>query len=359
MEQKLFFPRQYIQGAGLFKKIPEIMGKYGNIPMALVAYPFYETIQEIMQQNEQGITEFFTGECTYAEIERVYKIAKQQKITVFAGIGGGKALDCAKVVADRLGIPVVIVPTIASTDAPCTGNAVIYNEDGVVAAFIKQKEHPAVVMVDTEIIAAAPARFLVAGMGDALSTGYEANSCVLKGAKTYHGGKLTETGLALARLASEIILKYGIQAKEDCIQGLVTTALEKVIEANILLSGLGFESCNIAAAHSIHNGLTLLSQTKPYQHGEKVAFGVQVGLHLNNANKEELDKVYNFCQAVGLPITLKEIGLENVTMEELQLVAADVCKENSFIYNEPVEISPEKVLEAIFAADKMGKSWIK
>ncbi len=357
LEQKLFFPSQYIQGFGIIDRLPEIMGKYGSNMMSLVADGFVEKLNEVMKDENSSIVEVFSGECTFAEVERVYEIAKEAKVTVIAGVGGGKALDCAKLVADKMSIPVIIVPTIASTDAPCTGNAVVYDEAGVVVDFIKQKEHPKAVIVDTEIIAKAPVRFLVAGMGDALSTGYEANSVALSGAKTYHGGKMTETGLSLAKLATDIVLKYGRQAKIDCEKGEVTSDLEKVIEANILLSGIGFESTNIATAHSIHNALTQIPRTKRYQHGEKVAFGVLVGLHLNNADKPELDKVYSFCKDVGLPITFSDIGLENPTEEELNIIALDACGEYSFIFNEPVEITVDKVLEALLAADKMGREF--
>lgn len=53
----------------------------------------------------------------------------------------------------------------------------------------------------------------------------------------------------------------------------MTPALEHIVEANILLSGLGFESGGLASCHAIHNGFTVLEQTHKYYHGEKVAFG--------------------------------------------------------------------------------------
>ena len=90
---------------------------------------------------------------------------------------GGKAIDTAKIAADRAGLPAIIIPTIASTDAPCSGCAVIYSKDGVFDSVCYQKSNPAAVLVDVAVIAAAPTRFLVAGMGDALSTWFEASSC--------------------------------------------------------------------------------------------------------------------------------------------------------------------------------------
>jgi glycerol dehydrogenase len=355
----IIFPGQYTQGPDLINKIPEVMSGFGEKPMILTDPLFLERVQTIMESSNNAVIEEFTGECCYKEINRINEIAKMNNISVIAGVGGGKTLDCAKVVADRLEIPVVIVPTLASTDAPCTGVAVIYTEDGIVADFLIMKRSPASVLVDTKIIMQAPIRFLVAGMGDALATGFEARSVEQSGAKAYYDGQPTETGFAIARLASEIVLKYGKQAKEDCIKGELTPAVEKIIEANILLSGVGCLATNIATAHSIHNGLTQLPETKPYQHGEKVAFGILVGLHLNNAKQEELEKIYEFCHLIGLPTTFEAIGLENVSREQLLVVVDDVCGEESFIFNEPVDITRENVLKALYSADEMGRSSIK
>mgnify|MGYP000424136318 CR=1 FL=1 len=115
-------------------------------------------------------------------------------------MGGGKTIDTAKIAADRAGIPVIIVPTIASTDAPCSGCAVRYSEDGSFESVLYQKTNPAVVLVDVGIIAAAPTRFLVAGMGDALSTWFEARSCDGTQSPNECGGISTRAGLNIARL---------------------------------------------------------------------------------------------------------------------------------------------------------------
>jgi glycerol dehydrogenase len=122
---------------------------------------------------------------------------------------------------------------------------------------------------------------------------------------------------------------------------------------------VGCLATNIATAHSIHNGLTRLPETKSYQHGEKVTFGILVGLQLNNAPQEELDEIYDFCHSVGLPITFEGIGLKNVSREDLLIVVDDVCGEHSFIFNEPVVITKDKVLQALYAADEIGKTFLK
>jgi glycerol dehydrogenase len=164
-------------------------------------------------------------------------------------MGGGKTIDPAKIAAERAGIPVIVVPTIASTDAPCSGCAVLYTKDGVFESVLYQKANPAAVLVDLEIIAGAPTRFLVSGMGDALATWFEARSCERTHSPNECGGFGTVTGFGIARLCYETLLGYGVAAMLATEQHLVTPAFERIVEANILLSGIGFESAGIAAAH--------------------------------------------------------------------------------------------------------------
>ena len=271
-------------------------------------------------------------------------------------MGGGKTIDTAKIVADRAGIPVIIVPTIASTDAPCSGCAVVYSKDGIFEAVCYQKTNPAVVLVDVGIIAAAPTRFLVAGMGDALSTWFEARSCDRTQSANECGGYSTMTGVHLAKLCYETLLTYGAAAKVASERHIVTLALEHIIEANILLSGLGFESAGLASAHSIHNGLTTLAETHSFYHGEKVAFGVLAGLQLADASVEESETVFSFCEEVGLPTTLADIGLGNAGREKLMTVAEKAGAPEQPIHHEAGIVTPDKVLNAMLAADAIGRA---
>ena len=274
---------------------------------------------------------------------------------VLVGMGGGKTIDTAKIAADRANIPVLVVPTIASTDAPCSGCAVLYSEQGVFESVYYQKSNPAAVLVDTEIIARAPVRFLVAGMGDALATWFEAKSCCDTQSENECGGLSTLTGLNLARLCYDTLLQYGVTAKIAAERHIITPALEHIVEANILLSGIGFESGGLASAHSIHNGLTALEETHAYYHGEKVAFGVLAGLQLTDAPPEESAAVFSFCEKVGLPTTLADIGLRNCDRNRLMLVAEKACAPGESIHHEAGRITPEKVLHAMLAANAIGE----
>ncbi len=249
----------------------------------------------------------------------------------------------------------IVVPTIASTDAPCSGCAVLYTKDGVFDSVLYQKANPAAVLVDLDIIASAPVRFLVAGMGDALATWFEARSCELTHAQNECGGLGTVTGYGTARLCYETLLGYGVAAMLANEQHLVTPAFERIVEANILLSGIGFESAGIAAAHAIHNGLTALPETHAFYHGEKVAFGLLAGLHLTGAPEGEADTVYSFCEEVGLPTTLADIGLKDAGREKLAAAAESACGPEQSIHHEAGEITPAKVLDAMIAADAVGR----
>jgi glycerol dehydrogenase len=301
-------------------------------------------------------TDTFLGECCEDELIRVSNIIKKTKANVLVGMGGGKTIDTAKIAADRANIPVIVVPTIASTDAPCSGCAVLYSKNGIFDSVCYQKTNPAAVLVDLGIIAAAPTRFLVAGMGDALSTWFEARSCDRTHSTNECGGYSTQAGLQIAKLCYETLLEHGVAAKVASDAHVVTPALDHIVEANILLSGLGFESAGLASAHSIHNGLTVLAETHWFYHGEKVAYGVLTGLCLTEADANELETVFSFCERIGLPTTLAEIGLGKVTREKLMIAAEKACAPEQPIHHEVGVITPEKVLNAMLAADAMGRA---
>lgn len=269
------------------------------------------------------------------------------------GVGGGKTLDTAKAVAHYTNLPVVIVPTIAATDAPCSALSVIYTEKGVFEEYLFLPKNPDVVIIDTQIVADAPVRFLVSGMGDALATYFEAAACDLTKAPTIAGGSQTMTAVSLARLSYDTLLKYGKSAKAAAEAGVVTEALEKVVEANTLLSGLGFESGGLAAAHAIHNGLTVLEETHSNTHGEKVAFATIVQMVLEDRDPVEIERAIAFCKTVGLPTTLADLGVTEVSEDKILEVAKASTAEGETIHNMPFEVDAEMVKDAILAANNL------
>lgn len=357
--KKTVFPGKYVQGVGVLDELPafiEPMGKQGLILASATAHKRILPGCNVDWAARSVLVELFRGECCETELARLAGIIQQEGVDVLVGMGGGKAIDTAKIAADRANIPVIIVPTIASTDAPCSGCAVLYSDEGVFQSVYYQKMNPTAVLVDEAVIAAAPARFLVAGMGDALATWFEADSCRRTQSPNECGGLSTMAGLHIARLCYDTLLEYGVAAKAACDNHVVTPAFARIVEANILLSGIGFESAGLASAHSIHNGLTALEQTHAFYHGEKVAFGLLAGLQLTDAPPSESDAVFAFCEKVGLPTTLADLGLGNCTRADLLRVAKKACFPAEYIHHEAGVMTPEKVLHAIIVADAIGQS---
>jgi glycerol dehydrogenase len=299
----------------------------------------------------------FGGECTLAEIERVKAAARRAEARTIIGAGGGKVLDTARAVAADLGIPVVNCPTVASSDAPCSALSVIYTEEGIFQEYRFYRKNPDLVLVDTQVIAQAPPRLLTAGMGDALATWFEARTCFAGAVRNMRGGGSTASALALAELCYRTLLADGPLALQAVSTHAVTPALERLVEANTLLSGVGFESSGLAAAHAVHNGLTADPDTHAYFHGEKVAFGLLVQLVLEGTPRTTLDEVLGFSSQVGLPITLADIGLGEVSRDRLDPIARRATAPGETIHNEPFAVTPDLVADALLAADALGRTW--
>lgn len=363
MAKILISPSRYVQGAGEMKKLGTYAAGYGKKALILISPGGYKRIgaeiEESFKDADCGLSfDYFNGECSKNEIDRISGIMKEKGCDLMIGIGGGKIFDTAKAVAFYNHTPVIICPTIASTDAPCSALSVIYTDDGVFEEYLFLPANPNMVMMDTDIIAKSPVRLTVSGMGDALATYFEARACKRSGAISCAGGKTTEAAMALAELCFNTLMEEGVKAKIALEAGACTEAVEKIIEANTLLSGIGFESAGLAGAHAIHNGMTVLEECHSMYHGEKVAFGTIAQLVLENVPEEELEEIIGFCVEVGLPVTWKELGAENVTDEQIMEVAKAACAENDTLHNMPFEVTPETVAAALKVADAYGRYYL-
>ena len=361
MARAICSPGTYLQGKGEMGRLAKYVEQVGAQKAYLIVDSFIDGAYHdviVGSFDEAGVPYtlgVFGGECSQVEIDRHASLLDGAGI-VF-GIGGGKTLDTAKAVAQYAGTPVVIVPTAASTDAPTSRLAVVYHEDHTFDRYLPLPKNPDIVVMDTDVIAHAPVRFLMAGIADALATYYEAAACQRANALTMVGHHSTLGGMALAKLCRDTLLADGLKAKAAVEVGVCTTAVENIIEANTYLSGVGFESGGLAAAHATHDGLTKLEETHRFLHGEKVAFGLLTQLQLENCPLKELVTITRFMRACNLPTTLDDLGLGEATDEYLLVAAEAACAPDDTMHNMPFEVTPADVVGAMRAASQFSKTF--
>jgi glycerol dehydrogenase len=387
----LIFPQRYVQGPNTLTHIADHLEILGiKNPLVVGGPTALRVCRDSIQQSikAKGMTcafHTFGGETSWKEINRIKEACQLGGHDAIMSCGGGKALDAGRtaaaanavnagvvppqvMVAVGAGVPCIQIPTIAATDAPTAKVSVIYNEKGEFETFLIFPTNPAMVFVDTEVIAKAPADQLVNGMGDALATYFEADISYRTATPTLAGGLCSRTALTVAQLAFDTLMQYGVQAKTEVESHVAGPALEAVVEANILLSGLGYENGGLAAAHAI-----ALSYTRIYHlfdkhpsHGQFVAFSTLTQLMMEERNQAFLDKIYGFCKAVGLPITFKQLGMSDVTDDALKMVSDDASKsvliismpkasripdENGRYYD------PNEIFNCLKAADAYGRAF--
>lgn len=356
-------PSSYIQGYNVLFNSDQYLKVFGEKPLLLTDDSVYQIIGEkfegYLKDNGYDVTLVkFNGESSTNEINRITAIGKEKNVSVIYGLGGGKTSDSAKAIADNLKLPVVIMPTLASTDAPCSRLSVIYTDDGSFDHYRFYSHNPDLVLVDSKVIAGAPAGLLIAGISDALATNVEDQAVAQAGADTMLNEKQTLVGNAIAQKCEETLFKYAHLAVADVKNHVVTSSLEKIIEANTLMSGLGFESGGLSGAHAIHDGLTTLEETHSLNHGQKVAYGTLTQLMLEGASQERYNKYFKLILSLGLPTTLKDLHLDEATDEELLKAAEAACSENDTISRLPFKVEPIDIVQAFRAVDSYTKQYL-
>ncbi len=363
LPQVLAAPSRYIQGAGVLDHLGTYLGLVPARRVALLITAGGERREGVRIKRSleaAGIDSrvvIFGGECSYAEIDKAVVEIKIQQFSAdcLVAVGGGKCLDAGKSIAYRLGIPMVSCPSLASNDAPCSGLSVIYTPAGVTELLEFFPQNPVLVVVDTQVVAEAPVRYLVSGMGDALATWYEARTCIENPAgRSMLAARPTLAAAALGELCAKTLYADGVAAVAAVRAQQVTVALEHVVEANTLLSGIGFESGGLAGAHAVAQGLTVLPQLHAtYLHGEMVAIGLLTQLVLES-KLDEAARVAEFCAAVGLPAHYGHLSLKVSDTEDL-MAAMVGATAMAFLQNEPFPVTPASLFAAAVAADSLGR----
>jgi glycerol dehydrogenase len=366
MSRMLLSPGRYVQGAGAINEIGTHTYPLGTSALVIGGKTALSLCGPAILASlaEKGIScyqECFQGVSSQQEIRRLTGIAAANRVDVIIALGGGASIDAGKAVSHEMKLPVIVVPTVVSTDAPCSALSVVYTETGVFERYLLLRKNPDCILVDTALVAGSPARFLVAGMGDALATFWESDTCSRSGKPNLITGAESPTlaARALARLCYETLLESGLQAKLAVERNVVTPAVDAIVEANTLLSGLSSENGGHAGAHSIHNGLTTLNATVHKLHGEKVAFGVIAQLVLEGRTARDIREVQGFCASVGLPLCLEDLDILNPTTEDIRQVAEAAVAEGETIHATWFPVAADMVAAAIWTADALGAGYKK
>ncbi len=358
--QILFSPSRYVQGPGVLRQLGEHVGRIGGSPLIVAGETAWRVAESSVTASfaEAGLPVHrvpFGKYTTAAIVDDLVRKITDGGHDVVIGLGGGSVIDAAKAAGHLAGIRWASVPTAASSDAPTSALSVIYTEEGAFEEYRFFPSNPHLVLIDSTVVANAPVDFLIGGIGDALATWLEARATRRGQSITMAGGRPTLTALALAELSWQLLHDNALPAIDAVRAKTVTPALEAVIEANTLLSGLGFESGGLAAAHAIHNGLTAAPQTHGLTHGQKVNIGSTAQLVLEGAPTTEIEDFIVFTTRVGLPNTLTEVGLSPAHEAELKAVAQAATVEGETIHAMPFPVTAEMVYDALVAIETISR----
>lgn len=357
-------PPVYLRGHDILPEIGEITAPMGRRVLIAggktalsVTQKTVVTALEKVNLEIVGI-KWYGGQCSWQNINTLSAKALRLKADCIVAIGGGRALDTIKAVAFASGLPLVTVPTIAATCAAWTPLAAIYDNAGQYLEFSRKAAMPSAVLVDTKIIVEAPVRFLVSGLGDTLAKWYEL-------AASTRGCNLSapvQAGVVLGKLCKDIIVEAGPNAYRSVQQGQSSEALDQVVDTIIAIggsvSGLGGDDARTAAAHAIYSGLTVMDAVHDMVHGEIVGFGILAQLALEERPWEEVEEFLQLAEQIGLPITLAQLGIEELTDADWDRIAAlSLAVEDMAAM--PFPVTENMVIEAIRQADSWGQGFLK
>jgi glycerol dehydrogenase len=349
-------PARYVQGPGALDRLGQEVAAFGTAPLVVVD----AHVMAMLGNRIRALMAVAGLEPTFrtlgAEITRsvIASLAEgSQSANVVVGVGGGKSLDAAKGVAMLLGVPVITVPTIASNDSPTSAAVAIYDDDHVMIAVDRMPDNPACVLVDTALIAAAPPDFLRAGIGDAITKKFEAEACMAGTGVTPFGTRPLVTAIAIADCAYRTLRDHAEAALVACTAGQVTDDLERVVEAVVLMSGLGFENGGLSLAHSMTRGLVQARGAKEAVHGAQVAWALLVHLAAEGRADAEILDLMAFYRRIGLPVLLVDLGMADPTDIEIDALAR-LTMTAPHLANFRLPLDAEVISSAICRTERLG-----
>ncbi|NER82015.1 MAG: iron-containing alcohol dehydrogenase family protein [Leptolyngbya sp. SIO1D8] len=344
-------PAQVIRGAGILASMGGNIARLGQRPLVVGGDRSLAVAEPLLNPVLADLTTAWATyghDCSEATLERLQNAIMEHQADLVIGVGGGKALDTAKLLADQNQLPVVTVPTTAATCAAWTALSNVYSDAGAFLYDVPLRRCPDLLILDYDLVATAPPRTLVAGVGDALAKWYEAS---------VSSGRSEQTLIIAAVQQARVLRDLLLQKTPPALAEPGGAAWREVVDACVLLAGviggLGGAQCRTVAAHAVHNGLTHLAASHGTLHGEKVAFGILAQLRLEEIGPQSplaytaRQQLMQFYQAIGLPQTLVDLGMADLSLSDLQRAAEVACRPQSDIHYLPFSITPEALMAAL------------
>lgn len=342
-------PAQVMRGSGILAQAAAPITCLGQRPLVIGGQQALAAVQPQLRATlgETAAWSPYGRDCSEAELARLRAELANHSADLVIGVGGGKALDTAKLVAHQNHLPVVTIPTNGATCAAWTALSNVYSPAGAFQYDVPLPRCPELLILDYDLIATAPRRTLVAGIGDALAKWYEAS--VSSGHSSH---TLVIAAVQQARVLRDILF----QCAAPALAQPGSAVWREVVDASVLMAGmiggLGGAQCRTVAAHAVHNGLTHLLPAHAILHGEKVAYGILVQLRLEEFEGNQLaatarHQLLKFYNELGLPRSLADLGLSSLTLTDLQHAAEVACAPTSDIHRLPFEVTPEVLLAAM------------
>jgi glycerol dehydrogenase-like iron-containing ADH family enzyme len=345
----------YSVGPDAYSDLIPVCARYGKTAVLIGGKRALAAAEELIRaQAAQGDLQilgayWYGGEASVENIDALRAIPQVMQADMIFAVGGGKAIDTCKVLAQTSHRPFFTFPTIASTCASCTSLGILYHPDGSLREYSFSKIPPNHIFINTQIIASAPARYLWAGIGDTMAKHYE-STVSSRGQIPRHADG---AGIALSSMCAAPIQRWGEQAMADCKAHRVSEALEEVILAIIVSTGLVSNFVQVdfttGLAHAVYNGFTIMPALEEHGHlhGEVVAYGILVLLTVDR-QYEERDRVYAFSRSIGLPTCLADLHmtpdcLPAVTQKALAGIDVRVY---------PYQVTPDMVISGILELEE-------
>ena len=357
--ERVNFPTKVFRGFGALDNLGDFCMTLGTTAFILGGKTALEKTQPRINISleKAGVnvvtTQWYGGECSRRTINALAEEIVRTQANVIIAVGGGKALDTGKIVAQECHLPVITIPTIAATCAAITPLSVVYNDQGEFVEIASFDECPAGTVIDTAVILDSPVRWLAAGMGDTMAKWYEYRVSIQCTQQT----SLTLAALANGKLCYDLIERFGGEARQALDKKEFNEALDSIVDAIILYAGLasifGGEKIRSAAAHGLHNGLTKIPAAHKVGHGLIVGYGNLFLLALENRSDDELIEAIKIAERCAVPTTMSQV-LE-LTDEELHVVAVATILTPD-MKNLPFTVNEDMVIKAIRRVDSLSNS---